>query len=99
MDLDRGPRHETTCLVDKDFLKVRCNRKNKPILVKGVDFEREFESILSAVNYFETALNIKLDRKTLNLRLKDGGIYKGYSFSSPPATPHHRTNVMVRGYK
>nr|AMX22278.1 GIY-YIG endonuclease [Cryphonectria parasitica] len=65
--------------VDKDSLKV--NKKNKPILVKGENFEKEFESILSAINYFETSLNIRLDRKTLYLRLKDGGIYKSYYFS------------------
>jgi hypothetical protein len=64
--------------VDKDSLKL--NRKNKPLVVKGVNLEKEFESILSTIKYFET-LNIKLDRKTLYLRLKDGGKYKGYSFS------------------
>lgn len=64
--------------VDKDCLKL--NRKNKPLVVKGVNLEIEFESILSTIKYFET-LNIKLDRKTLYLRLKDGVKYKGYSFS------------------
>jgi len=72
--------------IDIDSLKV--NRKNKPILVKGatkqstspVDFEREFESIMDTIKYFDT-LNIKLDRKTLNIRLKDGKIYKDYYFT------------------
>jgi hypothetical protein len=32
------------------------------------------------VKYFD-ALNIKLDRKTLNNRLKDGKIYKDYYFA------------------
>lgn len=64
--------------IDTDSLKV--NKKNKPILVKGENFEKEFESIMDTVKYFET-LNIKLDRKTLNTRLKDGKIYKGYFFT------------------
>jgi len=64
--------------IDLDSLEV--NRKNKPILVKGVNLEKEFESITDTVKYFET-LNIKLDRKTLNTRLKDGKIYKDYYFT------------------
>jgi len=67
--------------IDADSLKV--NKKNKPILVKGENsfaVEKEFESIMDTVKYFET-LNIKLDRKTLNTRLKDGKIYKGYFFT------------------
>lgn len=67
--------------IDADSLKV--NKKNKPILVKGENssaVEKEFESIMDTVKYFET-LNIKLDRKTLNARLKDGKIYKGYFFT------------------
>lgn len=63
---------------DLDGLKV--NRRNKPILVKGENFEKEFESIKDTINYFDT-LNIKLDRKTLYIRLKDGKIYKDYYFS------------------
>jgi hypothetical protein len=65
---------------DSDSLYV--NRKNKPILVKGhrENFEKEFESIKDTIKYFDS-LNIKLDRKTLYLRLKDGKIYKGYYFS------------------
>jgi hypothetical protein len=35
---------------------------------------------MDTVKYFET-LNIKLDRKTLNARLKDGKIYKDYYFT------------------
>jgi hypothetical protein len=64
--------------IDTDSIEV--NRKNKPILVKGEYFEKEFESIMDTVKYFDT-LNIKLDRKTLNIRLKDGKIYKDYYFS------------------
>lgn len=63
--------------VDKSSLKL--NRKNKSLVVKGVNFDKEFESILSTIKYFEI-LNIKLDRKTLYFRLKDGAIYKGYYF-------------------
>ncbi len=58
---------------DKDSLKV--NLKNKPLLVKGVNFEKEFESIMDTIKYFYT-LNIQLDRKTLYLRLKDGKFIK-----------------------
>ena len=47
--------------IDTDSIEV--NRKNKPILVKGENFEKEFESIMDTVKYFDT-LNIKLDRKT-----------------------------------
>lgn len=61
-----------------DSLKV--NKKNKPILVRGQNFEKEFESIMVTVKYFYT-LNIKLDRNTLNNRLKDGKIYKDYYFA------------------
>lgn len=63
---------------DLDSLKV--NLKNKPVLVKGENFDKEFESITDTIKYFYT-LNIKLDRKTLYLCLKDGKIYKGYSFA------------------
>ena len=65
-------------VTDLDGLKV--NRKNKPILVKGENFEKEFKSIMDTIKYFKT-LNIKLDRKTLNIRLKDGKTYKDYYFS------------------
>lgn len=61
-----------------DLLKV--NRKNKPILVKGENFEKEFESITNAIKHFDT-LNIKLDRKNLYLHLKNGKSYKNYYFS------------------
>lgn len=63
---------------DTDSLKV--NRKNKPIIVKGKNFEKEFESIMDTIKYFDT-LNIKLDRKTLNIRLKNGKFYKNYCFT------------------
>ena len=35
---------------------------------------------MDLIRYFET-LGINLDRKTLNIRLKDGKKYKGYHFS------------------
>lgn len=63
-----------------DNYSIKVNRKNKPIIVIGENFERAFESILSTVKYFYT-LDIRLNRKTLYLRLKDGRIYKSYSFS------------------
>lgn len=67
-----------------DFDSLKTNPKNKPILVKGENFivggSKEFESINDTIKYFDT-LNIKLDRKTLNLRLKDGKIYKDYYFT------------------
>lgn len=59
---------------------LKINKKNKPILVKGEYFEKEFKSIIDTIKYFDT-LNIKLDRKSLYLRLKDGKIYKDYYFS------------------
>jgi hypothetical protein len=64
--------------IDTYLLKV--NKKNKPILVKGENLQKEFESITDTIKYFET-LNISLDRKTLNTRLKDGKIYKDYYFT------------------
>nr|YP_007476171.1 hypothetical protein H891_mgp15 [Nuclearia simplex]AGE93671.1 hypothetical protein [Nuclearia simplex] len=64
-----------------DSLKV--NKKNKPILIrhaiKGAVLE-EFESITDTIKYF-LKINIKLDRKSLYLHLKDGKSYKGYYFS------------------
>lgn len=61
-------------------LDLKTNRKNKPILVKGENFKKEFESITDTIKYFNR-LNIKLDRKALYLRLKDGNIYKDYYFA------------------
>ncbi len=64
-----------------DSFKV--NIKNKPILVKGDKpffGEKEFGSITDTINYFNS-LNIKLDRKTLNLHLKNKKLYKNYYFS------------------
>lgn len=63
---------------DADALKV--NRKNKPLLVKGENFEKEFEKIMDTIKYFDS-LSIKLDRKTLNICLKHGKIYKDYIFA------------------
>jgi hypothetical protein len=40
----------------------------------------EFESITDTIKYF-LKINIKLDRKSLYLHLKDGKSYKGYYFS------------------
>jgi hypothetical protein len=64
--------------IDSDSLRV--NKKNKPILVKGKNFEKRFESIMDSIKYFET-LGVKLDRKTLYICLKKGKEYKGYFFS------------------
>jgi hypothetical protein len=60
-----------------DLLKF--NRKNKSILVKGENFKRNFESITDTIKFFNT-LNIKLDRKSFYIHLKDGKLYKGYYF-------------------
>lgn len=66
--------------VDTNLDSSKVNKKNKSLLVKGaLAPEIEFKSITDTIRYFDT-LNIKLDRKTLNLRLKNGKIYKGYNF-------------------
>ena len=74
---------------DSDSLKV--NKQKKPILVIREDFEAEFDSITDTIKYFDS-INIKLDRKSLYLHLKqaakmisstkpfDGKPYKGYYF-------------------
>lgn len=64
--------------VDTDSLII--NRKNKPILVKGENLDKEFNSLTDTIKHFDN-LNIKLDRKTLNLRLKDGKLYKDFYFT------------------
>jgi hypothetical protein len=66
--------------VDTDLDLLSANRKNKPILVQGENFNKEFGSITDTIKYFNT-LNIQLDRKALYLRLKDGKFYKGYCFA------------------
>jgi hypothetical protein len=66
--------------VDTSLDSLKANIKNKPILVKGENFEKEFGSITDTLKYFNS-LNIKLDRKTLNLRLKNGKLYKNYCFT------------------
>ena len=50
------------------------------ILVKGKIFDKNFESITDTIKFFNS-LNIKLDRKTIYLRLKDGKRYKDYYFA------------------
>lgn len=55
------------------------NKKNKPVLVKGNNFEKEFASITNTIEFFK-AIKIKLDRKALFLSLKNGKPYKGYNF-------------------
>lgn len=50
------------------------NKKNKPVLVKGENFKKEFESITATVKYFKD-INKILNKKVLNKRLKDGKIY------------------------
>lgn len=69
----------------------KVNKKNKPIIVKGAtqtpseqggpasNGEYSFLSIMDTIRYFETK-GIKLDRKMLNLYLKKGGVYKGFTF-------------------
>lgn len=69
--------------VNSDLDSLVINRKNKPILVVKageIHFYREFDSITDTIKHFDN-LNIKLDRKTLYLRLKDGKIYKGFYFT------------------
>jgi len=66
--------------VDTDLALLKVNKKNKPILVKGENFDKEFESITDTIEYFNS-LNIKLDRKALYLHLKAGKKYKDYSFA------------------
>lgn len=63
-----------------DLEDVKFNKKNKPLLVTGKNFEKEFDSILDAVKYFKN-LGIDLDRKTLNIKINNGKEYKGYVFS------------------
>ena len=65
--------------VDLDIVNI--NKKNKPLLVKDKIFEMEFDSILDTVKYFKS-LGKYLDRKTLNIKIKNGKEYKGYIFSS-----------------
>lgn len=60
---------------------LKTNKKNKPILVKGDKFEKEFSSITDTIKYFNS-INIKLDRKNLYLHLKNGKAYKNYYFFS-----------------
>jgi hypothetical protein len=66
--------------VDTSLDSLKSNIKNKPILVIGENFEKEFESITDTIKYFNS-LSIKLDRKTLNLRLKNGKLYKNFCFA------------------
>jgi hypothetical protein len=66
--------------VNSGAASLKGNRKNKSILVKREDFEKRFDSITDTIKYFKT-LNIKLDRKSLNVHLRDGKKYKGYIFA------------------
>lgn len=88
-DKDLPDNYEEIGLIIDEYKKIKedtsidsfkVNIKNKPILVKGDNFEKEFESITDTINYFNS-LNIKLDRKTLYLHLKNGKLYKNYYFS------------------
>lgn len=65
---------------DTNLDSFKVNIKNKPLLVKGENFEKEFKSITDAINYFNS-LDIKLDRKTLNIHLNNGKLYKNFYFS------------------
>ena len=64
--------------VDIDILNI--NKKNKALLVKGENFEMEFDSIMDTVRYFNN-IGIILERKTLNKKINRGKEYKGYLFS------------------
>lgn len=66
--------------VSSGLALLKANQKNKPILVKGHNLDKEFGSITDTIKYFNS-LNINLDRKALYLRLKDGKKYKDYSFA------------------
>lgn len=57
------------------------NKKNKPLIVKSEDNtnEQTFFSITDTIKYFESQ-GIKLERKTLNRYINNGGVYKGYTF-------------------
>ena len=57
----------------------KVNKKNRPVLVKGPYFEKEFETITDTIKYF-MSIGIKLDRKYLTIKLKNGEPYKGYYF-------------------
>ena len=59
---------------------IKLIKKNKGILVNNDTFSKEFDSIMDTIRYFEK-ISIKLDRKILKTRLKDGEIYKGYYFT------------------
>jgi hypothetical protein len=63
----------------QSMASIIANKKKKPIIVKSPNFEKEFVSITDTIKYFYN-LNIILDRKTLNARLKDGKIYKDHYF-------------------
>lgn len=69
-------------LIYSDIDLTKKNKKNKAVLVKSEDYKYniKFDSITDTIKHFDS-INIKLDRKTLNLRLKDGKLYKGYYFN------------------
>jgi hypothetical protein len=62
--------------VDTDLDSLKGNLKNKPLLVKGENFEKEFESIRDTIEYFNT-LNIKLDRKAAGLLRRSVPMHRG----------------------
>jgi hypothetical protein len=64
----------------KGINQVIENKKIKSVLVKGDNLNNVFNSITDTIKYFDS-INVKLDRKTLYLRLKDGKSYKGYYFN------------------
>ena len=63
---------------DIDILNI--NKNNKALLVKGENFEMEFDSIMDTVIYFKN-IGIILERKTLNMKINKVKQYKGYLFS------------------
>lgn len=65
-------------LKDREVLNTP-SKYRKPVVVKGLDFEKEFESISDTMKYFK-GIGIQLDRKYLYTKMKDGTSYKGYYF-------------------
>lgn len=71
--------------VDLDSLKF--NKKNKPILVKGENFEKRFESIKDSIKYFKT---LSPTLKTKNLKNKQSRL-----FSTEIDQPCKKHNLII----
>ena len=99
-DKDLPDNYEEIGLIIDEYKKIKedtrldsfkVNIKNKPILVKSdkpIFGEKEFESITDTINYFNS-LNIKLDRKTLYISIKNRKNYKGYYFCYKNQDAYH----------